>query len=260
MENKYLIGIDIGGSTFSSALFTEKLKIVSKSEKNHISNFHSTETLINGLVQQINQISENKNIYGIGISCPGPLIAKTGIILETRNLTLLQNCNIKAEMENRLNCPCLIENDANLFALGEYKNYNNSKDVFLGITLGTGLGFGLIINGELFTGGNNMATEYGISPINNSNWENKISIHRVKNQINQDYKKTLDPVILSKLAQENDKIALKICKDFGTDLGSCLSHVINFIDPNAISIGGGLSHAFPYFEEEMKIIKENCID
>ena len=89
MENKYLIGIDIGGTTFSSALFTEKLEIVSKTEKNHISNFHSTETLINGLIKQIIQTSENKNIHGVGISCPGPLIAKAGIILKTPNLTLL---------------------------------------------------------------------------------------------------------------------------------------------------------------------------
>ena len=128
MENKYLIGIDIGGTTFTSALFTEKLELVSKSDKNQISNFHSTEELIDGLVNQIIQLSENKNIHGIGISCPGPLIARTGIILNTPNLTLLQNCNLKYEMEKRLEFPCLIENDANLFALGEYKYYNKSKN------------------------------------------------------------------------------------------------------------------------------------
>ena len=62
-----------------------------------------------------------------------------------------ENCNFIDEMSKRLNLPCYLNNDANLFTLGEYKSYSGNKDVFIGITLGTGLGFGIVINGKLFS-------------------------------------------------------------------------------------------------------------
>jgi len=250
LENKYLIGTDIGGTTFSSALFNEKYELKLISPKNNISDYKTTDELLDGISAQIKKLAGDNFIKGIGFACPGPLKSSKGLILNTPNLTLLQNCHLKKIMEEKLHLPCLIENDANLFALGEFHQFN--KKTCVGVTLGTGLGFGIIINEQLFTGGNGMAGEYGISPIAQKNWENYISISGVEKLSFKYFHTIINPKDLNELAKQHNKSAESVWNDFGEKLGECLSHVINFIDPNAISIGGGLSHAFPFFENSMR--------
>ena len=172
---EYIVGVDIGGTTFSSVLFNDNLDVSEVSEKGFISELKTTKQLLDAISNQIKTFK--KNITGIGISCPGPLDSQNGIILETPNLKLLQNIKIKEEIERRISVSTYIENDANLFSLGEWHaNGKNKSKVFGGVTLGTGLGFGIIINGKIFTGSHGLATEYAISPVNDGNWESKISI------------------------------------------------------------------------------------
>ena len=145
--SRYIVGIDIGGTTFSSVLFDNEINIIKISEKKLISQVNSTDHLFESLSKQINNLIEidaTGNIQGIGISCPGPLNSVKGVILDTPNLKMLQNIKIKDEMESRCGVPIYIENDANLFSLGEwYENSNQKNEIFGGLTLGTGLGFGL---------------------------------------------------------------------------------------------------------------------
>ena len=251
MENNCYIGVDIGGTTFSSGLFDNSRNLLEKSKKELISNYHNRDELLYAIADQIKSLIKVNNIFGIGVSCPGPLNARDGIILDTPNLKILQNCNLKHELESNLKIPCKIENDANLFALGEYLNNKSKNIVFIGITLGTGLGFGIVINGKLFTGGNGMAAEYGISPINNNSWETYNSIRWIEQKSLEIYSSKKSPENIFELALRKDEKAILIWKEFGRNLGNCLSHVINMLDPNSISIGGGLSHAFKFFMESM---------
>ena len=103
----------------------------------------------------------------ICIACPGPLNSKTGEIYNTPNLKILQNINLKNYVKKLFNCENInIMNDANVFALGcKYKLKNEINDVILGITLGTGIGFGIIINNKLFEFSYGMAGEYELSPL-----------------------------------------------------------------------------------------------
>ena len=187
----------------------------------------------------------------MGISAPGPLNSSKGIILDTPNLNILKNTNLTKLIKDYLGIPVVLENDANLFALGEwYIKYNLSK-VFLGLTLGTGLGFGIIINGKLFTGAHGMASEYGISPISDGVWEDKISINGI-NKLSTTYlKKKCTPKDVYNLALEKNDSALKIWNIFGHNLGLSITHIINLLDPDVISIGGGLSNAFSFFSKNM---------
>ncbi|MAJ43941.1 MAG: hypothetical protein CMF96_04235 [Candidatus Marinimicrobia bacterium] len=251
MENKYYIGVDIGGTTFCSGLFDYKRNLIIKSNKESIVNYKNQKLLIKAILNQINFLLKDYNIIGIGISCPGPLDSKNGKILNTPNLTLLQNCNLINILESNLNVPCKIENDANLFSLGEYYTLKYKEEVTVGVTLGTGIGFGIVINGKLFTGGNGMAAEYGISPINNTNWESYNSIRWLEEAAIEKFSIRHTPKEIFKLAQNNSKKAIHIWEEFGHNLGICLSHIINMIDPNNISIGGGLSHAFKFFNNKM---------
>ena len=256
--SKKIIGMDIGGTTFSSSLFDEDLNLIKTSQKDFISNINLSSELFDSLVQQVNNFNCDE-LIGIGVACPGPLDSKKGIILETPNLTLLQNINLKNELECRTSLPVYIENDANLFALGEWKKQQNKPSVFGAVTLGTGLGFGIIINEEIFSGGNGMAAEYAISPLNHGNWETHISISGIERMTFESIRKKLTPKELYDLASSGDKNAQNIWDKFGAHLGLAMSHFINMIDPQMISIGGGVSKAFKFFNKSMKsTIKNHC--
>ena len=255
--SKKIIGIDIGGTTFSSSLFDEDLNIIKTSPKELISNINSTRDLLDYLAKQVNKFNCNE-LIGIGVACPGPLDSKNGIILETPNLVLLQNVNLKSELESRTSLPVYIENDANLFALGEWKKQDNPS-VFGALTLGTGLGFGIIINEKIFSGGNGMAAEYAISPLEHGNWETYISISGIEKMALKNIKKKLTPKELHDLASSGNNDAQNVWDEFGVHLGLAISHFINMIDPQMISIGGGVSKAFKYFSNSMKsTIKDHC--
>jgi len=259
-----IIGVDIGGTTYSSTLFDSKLNNISTSKKELIADYPSTNLFLKSLSSQILKLikdNERDDMIGVGVACPGPLDSKNGIILETPNIQILQNINLKEELESILNLPVYIENDANLFALGEwFSNNGKNNEIFTGLTIGTGLGFGIVMNGKIYSGAHGLAAEYAISPIDRGNWEDRISIKAI-NQIAKKYfsNKELDPKDLFKMATNKDNNAIKVWDEFGSNLGIALSHFINLIDPHRISIGGGISNAFIFFNKSMaNTIREHC--
>ena len=253
--SKQIIGMDIGGTTFSSTLFDAGLNVLKSSDKRLISGIDSSADLINELSSQINRLCGGQ-VDGVGVSCPGPLDSERGVVLETPNLKLLQNINLKKELEARCSTEVHIENDANLFTLGEWHQQKKTSSVFSGITLGTGLGFGLVINNKLFKGAHGLATEYAISPLEHGNWETYISISGIKKLSQDILNKKLDPKTLYEMASLNDSGALQVWNDFGAHLGMALSHFVNMVDPEIISIGGGVSRAFGFFEASMRATLE----
>ena len=255
--DKSIIGVDIGGTTFSSALFSDGLETLRLSEKEFVSEYLETDSFLNALSGQINSLIDgNKNIdvIGIGVSCPGPLDSKNGIILETPNMQILQNVHLKKEIQERVGIDTHIQNDANLFALGEwFKNSGNPDEIFSGVTLGTGLGFGVIINGKIYSGAHGLAAEYAISPLDGGNWESRVSIQAIRDIASKYFEdKNISPKKLSSMAEDGNQDALKIWHEFGRNLGMALSHFINLVDPHKISVGGGISNAFNLFESEMR--------
>ena len=259
-DMKYLIGCDIGGTTFSSSLFDKNLGKITTSSKESVNPDDDTDILLNKIKNQILSLLSNTNkgcVIGVGVSCPGPLNSEKGIVFNTPNLRQLQNINVKEEISNLISLPVVIENDANLFALGEYHQYSGPKNkVVGGITIGTGLGFGIIIDGKIFAGGNGMAAEYGISPINDSKcWESDLSISGIRNLASEHFKENSEkfsPKELCNMGFNSDITAVKMWNEFGQNLGKVVSHFINLIDPNVIIIGGGISNAFALFENKLK--------
>ena len=148
---EYFLAVDIGGTTFNSGLFTKELIQVEVAAKDKIRYYDSKNEIINEIIKQFEFLIENNNInkkeiIGIGVASPGPLDSKKGIILNTPNLKMFQNYHITNDFNKKLKIDTFLENDANLFTLGEWYNYKK-EDVVLGVTLGTGLGFGVVING-----------------------------------------------------------------------------------------------------------------
>ena len=261
---KYIIAIDIGGTKFKSGIFSQSLKQIASSEKEKIRHYKDKDAVINAILDQVNNLILESNInrqeiIGVGIGSPGPLDSKKGIILNTPNLTIFQNYKIANDFTKKLKIDTFIENDANLFSLGEWHSQYRENNITMGVTLGTGLGFGLIINGNLFIGGHGMAMEYGLSPFEWGICEKNVSIRFIRKRAAELYGKEISPVIIEEYYKDNDKKAIQIYNEYGHNLGIVLSHVINMIDPQVISLGGGLSNAFPCFKDAMiSIIEKNA--
>lgn len=261
---KYLIAVDIGGTTFSFFIFKNK-NIIFKSSIYDIKKYENAQIFFSELYSIIiNNINDENLIEFIGIACPGPLDSKTGIVLNPPNLKIFHNVNFKKELNKYFQTGNIyIENDANIYTKGFYYKLNNYNinDVVLGITLGTGIGFGIIINGKLFNGSYGMAGEYEFSPLNNDlTWADLIGCIFFKEITNKKFNKEISPRELFDLAEKKNNEALKIWETYGNNIGLCLSHVISLINPNYISIGGGISKASKYFHEFIiKKLKEKCI-
>ena len=253
---KYIVAIDIGGTTFNSGIFSESLNQISISKKDKIRYYDGKEEVVDAILNQVNDLLNSNNIkkndvIGLGIASPGPLDSKKGIILDTPNLKIFQDYNISNDFTKKLKIDTFIENDANLFALGEWYSQYRKNNVIMGITLGTGLGFGLVINGQIFTGGHGMALEYGLSPFEWGMCEENVSIRFIRKRAKEIYGEEISPVIIENYFKNNDEKAIKIYSEYGRNLGIVLSHVINMLDPQVITIGGGLSKAFDCFKDLM---------
>ena len=255
---RYIVAVDIGGTTFNTGLFSDSFNQIDISAKDKIRNYSENKSeVVNAIVNQIDSLIKKnklsrKQIIGLGIASPGPLDPVKGRILNTPNLKVFKNFDIANDFAKKLKIDTYLENDANLFAMGEWFTQYRKNSVMLGMTLGTGLGFGLILNNKLFTGGNGMAMEYGLSPFEWGLAEENASIRFLRKRSKIVYGKEISPRLIEKKYFEKDDKAICIYNEFGENLGMILSHVINMVDPQVITIGGGLSKAFKCFEQSMR--------
>ena len=259
---KYIVAIDIGGTTFNTGIFSDSFNQIDVSAKDKIRYYlNNKNDVVDGIINQINSLIDKNNInrnniIGLGIASPGPLDSIKGKILNTPNLKIFKNYSIANDFAKKLEIDTYLENDANLFSMGEWDTQYRKNKIVLGVTLGTGLGFGLVINGKLFTGGNGMAMEYGLSPFEWGIAEKNVSIRYLRQQSKLFYNKERSPRIIEKYYFEKDEKAIQIYNEFGENFGKVLSHVINMLDPQVITIGGGLSKAFNCFEDSMYLTIE----
>ena len=163
---KYNICLDVGGTKVLGAIFNENREIIyrlKKKSKNGESNTQNTEAVIVSVVEEMLKESgiKKEDVHAIASCAPGVIDQDTGIVLFTPNLPM-RNYDMKSAMEAIFGVPFYVGNDVNLGVLGEYRygaaqGYQN----IVGLFVGTGLGGGLILNGQLYTGNKFKAAEYG---------------------------------------------------------------------------------------------------
>ena len=160
----YYIGIDLGGTNIAAGIVTEEGKIVVKDSVPTLSERPTDEivtdmaNLSKKLVQSIG--IEMNEIKGIGIGCPGTIDFETGEIVYSNNIKI-NHYPLADKFKEHIPLPVKVDNDANCAALGEYKINGHCASVFALVTLGTGVGGGVIINGKVFRGFNGAAGELG---------------------------------------------------------------------------------------------------
>lgn len=293
MINGNLIGIDIDGTKCSVVLGNPYEKIIDRisfptkvtREANYTINkiFHSITEMLSK-----NKVSM-EGIEAIGISCGSPLDSEKGIIMSPPNLPNWDNIPIKDIFKNRFNKNVYLQNDANACAIAEWKfgagkNCNNM--VFL--TFGTGLGAGLILNGKLYTGANDMAGEVGHIRLSREgplgygkfgSFEGYCSgggiaklayeeiTRRIKRGDRVEFCETLEEAknITAKevgiAAQKGDKVAIDILKTSGRYLGMGLSIIIDILNPEKIIIGSIFARCREFLQPTAEeIIKKEALE
>lgn len=276
------IGIDLGGTNIAVGIVDDNGKIIVKDSTPTLAKRGYKEVIkdmavLSKKLMADNNISEDK-IKGVGIGCPGTIDTKTGTVLFSNNIRM-ENVPLAEEFKKYLNVDVRIMNDADAAAYGEYAVNGNNADSFIFITLGTGVGGGIIINKKVYNGFNSAGGELGHItlvhngvPCNCGNvgcWEAYASVTALIRQTEEAMKKNPESLMHKYLDKEGkvtgrtsfdaakagDKTALGVVKQYCEYVASGLVSIINIFQPEKLKIGGGISKEGDYL---IKPIIEYC--
>jgi len=286
MKKEYYLGVDIGGTKSAVLAGTAQMEILDRIQ-------FATETdqgpdhAINHLLYYASKLTEkfaDNTLLAIGISCGGPLDSKKGIIQSPPNLPGWDNIPIVQLFRDKFNVPTYLQNDANACALAEWRfGAGKGTDNMIFLTFGTGLGAGLILDGRLYTGTNDLAGEIGhirlaedgpkaygkkgsfegfcsgsgiarlASLILSEKLRKKERVSFVQTESELDNITTKD---LADAAAKGDKTALEIFEISGRYLGIGLSILIDVINPQRIVIGSVYARNPHLFEAACQAVIE----
>jgi len=202
------------------------------------------------VAQIIDSIDEIKTpeTQSIGIGVPSVVDVTKGIVYDVVNIPSWKEVHLKEILEDEFNIPVYINNDANCFVVGEkYFGKARGFDAVVGVTLGSGMGSGVILNGHLYSGPNCGAGEIGMVQYKDSIMEHYTSGQFFEKQYNT------DGTEIYKGAQKADPKALEAYKRFGRHVGIAMKTIMYMYDPEIIILGGSISQAYPYFKEAMML-------
>jgi glucokinase len=243
MSKQAVLGVDLGATNIRVGV-VQKDRVI-KHHSRAISSTSDEETVLKEIVQAIDS-AFNANIQGIGFGVPSLVDVDKGIVYDVENIPSWKKVHLKDSLEHKYHVPVFVNNDANCFALGEShfgkgKKYQN----MVGLTIGTGLGAGIIIDRKLYSGFNCGAGEFGSIPYKDRTYEGYCSGQFFTRQCG------LRGEQLSKKAANGDQTSLEMFEQFGTHLGNAIKTVLFAVDPEAILLGGSISEAFPFFRQAM---------
>ncbi|WP_425392109.1 ROK family protein [Ekhidna sp.] len=278
MERKLAIGVDIGGTNSKFGIADRDGNIITQS-RIKTQQFSDYISFIASLKKEIEKLHSLDEVIGIGVGAPNANYYE-GTIVDPPNLPWKGVSKFAEEVEKVFGLKCVLTNDANAAALGEmvYGKAKSMKD-FVVLTVGTGLGSGIVINGELVYGKHGFAGELGHTLVNANGrhcgcgkrgcletYVSATGIRRTVYKLLADY---TDPSLLRSIsfddlstktiteaAAKGDKIAIEAFKYTGRVLGMKLSDFVVHTDPEAIFLLGGLSkagdHIFTPAQENME--------
>jgi len=277
--NKHSIGIDIGGTNVTVALVTKKGKIVKKIKFPTRVEEGKTK-IIKRIVKALDKVMKglgSNSIEGIGIGAAGDIDQDRGIVRFSPNL-FWKNVPLVRLIKKKFNLKVVLDNDANAAAWGTYilETKRKAKNL-LCITLGTGVGGGLIINGKIYHGASGSAGEIGHMTVNPQGQKCNCgnygcletyvgSAYIVRKAIKEIRKgerslikklaggnlQSITSQTIQTAALKGDKLARRIWKEAGEYLGITLSGVINLLNPGVVVFGGGVAKAEELIFQPMK--------
>jgi glucokinase len=243
MENIKIIGIDLGATNIRGAVVNGEA--VSDIITRRIQTKGTEERVLEDVYSIIDALIDSE-IKAIGIGVPSVVDVELGIVYDVVHIPSWKEVHLKEILETRYHIHVFVNNDANCFVLGELY-FGKGKGVanMIGLTLGTGLGAGVIVNNHLYAGLNCGAGEFGMVDYLDQNYEYYCSGSFFQNVYG------LNGEEVFKNAQNGDENALKLYEELGKHLGNAIKMIMYTYDTSLIILGGSVPSAYSFFENAM---------
>src|SRR5438874_1214650 len=272
-KSEYIVGVDLGGTKVLAGVFKNSLECIGTAKVSTKAQ-RGVDKVIERVARCVQDAVDEadlslKQIGGIGIGAPGAVDFGSGTVIFAPNLEGWKDVSLKKELEKQLDVPVFVENDANIAVLGVHVAELKAKPRHVvGIFVGTGIGGGLILNGELFNGSNHTAGEIGHMVLdvdgpkcgcgNKGCFEALASRTAIFQQIKagiKDGQKTLLTEMLGddlsdlrsgdlrKAIRRGDKFVDRVIEDAAEYIGIAVANLVNVLSPEVVVLGGGVIEA-----------------
>jgi glucokinase len=269
---KLSVGIDIGGTNTKLGLVDSEGHLLRRVNfsTNPLLSFADYQILLTNALEEVTHDIPKENLLGVGMGVPGAN-GKTGSIPEAANIPFLTEIPLRSALKELWNLPVFVSKDANAAALGEML-FGSAKGMqnFILLTLGTGLGSGLVLNGKIVSGSNGLAAEYGHSLLVKNGrlcncgqqgcFETYVSATGLKRTalslmaksnkyslLREIAPNDLDALKIAEVGEAGDELAKKAIEKTAHWLGSKMVDLVVLTDPEAIILAGGLTNIGDYF-------------
>ncbi len=243
-NNGALIGVDLGGTKVAAGRI-DGSQLGEVIYKLIPAGSNDPRDIINVIIEVIDKLFDEQ-VLGIGIGIPGLVDREEGIVNDVQNIPSWKEVHLGNILETHFNVPVYLDNDANCFALGESRfGKGKDEDDFVGLTLGTGMGGGIIKDGFLIPDAHCGSGEFGNIPYLNSIYEDYCS---GKFFIREYGFKGEE---LTEAALKGDKLAMKAFGEFGKHLGNAIKTIKLAVDPRKVIIGGSVAQSSEFFVDSM---------
>jgi glucokinase len=285
-EKRWIVGVDLGGTNIVAGLVPmqggEVLGLRSLPTESGRGAKFVVDRIIHMVEEAIAEVAEAHDttrgaVAGVGIGSPGPLDRKTGTVINTPNLGW-RNFPLRDLIANQVKLPCTLDNDANCATYGEWwLGAGRNVDTLVGLTLGTGIGGGIVLNGEIFHGCSDVAGEIGHMTIEANGRKCKCGNYGcleqyasgpaialramegleagVESMLTEMVEGDLDRITAATVYEatvQGDAYATEVMKDTAKFLGAGVANVINILNPEMVVIAGGVTHAGDHLFEPLR--------
>ncbi|MHB1001519.1 MAG: ROK family protein [Armatimonadota bacterium] len=290
-SGNYLVGVDLGGTNVRAAVTDKEGHILGQGRRPSLA-MEEPEVTISQIIQSIKDAVKDagikeSDICGIGMGVPGRHNSKQGIVMWSPNFrNMWKEVQVLAPIKEEFHVPVFMGNDANVAALGEFQ-FGAARDVnsMVMMTLGTGIGGGIILNGKLWLGANEAGGEVGQQIVNPNGMQcgcgnfgdlegearrdsiveraiRKIFMGRktiLSDMVPPKYY-DLTPALIAEAASKGDQVATEVMEETGYFVGIGISNLISILNPDMVVIGGGISQAGPVlWDPIMRTINANAL-
>lgn len=265
---KYIIGVDIGATKISAGLVYGHTvaKVITIPTESHL----NTSRIVQNIIKAV-AVFDNPKIHSIGLAAAGAIDSKKGVVLSSSNMPpSFKNVPLAKIIKKKFRKPVFLENDAQCFTLAEsLYGAGKNKKIVVGLTLGTGIGGGLVIEKIIYRGDSGLAGEFGHMTVAENGYRCSCSklghleayasgkgMVRLYNTLSG---KTLDTYTIEILAKKGEKHALRLFHIMSHALGIGLANIVNTLNPSIIVLGGGLVNVPLLWRPALRIARKEIL-
>ena len=255
-----VLGIDLGGTKIAAGIFDSERRLMGEIATVPTQADQPGQATLGNLKRVAGAACGRAGAGGgrllaVGIGSTGPVESSTGRVLEATSLPNLNFFDLGAWVRAEFDAPLFLENDANCFALGEaLQGAGAGHPAVVAVTLGTGFGCGMVIDGVMYAGTTGNAGEVANCPVAGDTFDNMLSgagVRRFYERVRGE-PSPLSAREIGDLAERGDGTALRAWHEYGDAVGSALGTVAAVLDPSICVIGGSVAARFALFEEPLR--------